>query len=134
MGGSRGSSAHCCLLQLMLFISVSDFRLWMQNTEERGVADSRSAKTTGVYRVFFFGYTWHARVLRFSPCKLTTDKIQDPTNPPVQTPCTQCEGHADKIKTRRTCAKERHSWGNQTQIDVRQRAPRAKIKGAHRQG
>ena len=49
---SRGSSAHCCLLQLMQFISVSDFSLW-KNTEERGVEDSRSAKTTGVYRVFF---------------------------------------------------------------------------------
>ena len=54
----------------MHIISVSDFSLWM-NTEERGVEDSRSAKTTGVYRVFFSVTLGTHEAYDTSPCKLT---------------------------------------------------------------
>ena len=113
--GSRGPSAHCCLLQLMQFISVSDFGLWKQNTEERGVADSRSAKTTGVY--IFLGYTWHARGLRFSPCKLTTD--QDPRS--YEPPSAVSMHPSLKAKLTRSDA-----------TDVRQGAPQLKNSDADR--
>ena len=98
----------------MLFISVSDFCLWKHHTEERGVADSRSAKTTGVYT--FLGYTWHARGLRFSPCKLTTD--QDPRSYEPPSAVSMHPSLKAKLTTRSDAT------------DVRQGAPRLRKSDA----
>merc|ERR1712157_446779 len=82
-----GSSAFCCLLQLMHIISVSDFGLW-KNTEERGVKDSRSEKTTGVYRAFFsVTLGTHEEYYRRQPVQ-----IDEPRNKILRT--SQCSLHA----------------------------------------
>ena len=111
----------------MHIISVSDFSLWM-NTEGRGVADSRSAKTTGVYRLFL-GYTWHARGELFSPCKLT--KNQDPRSyePPSAVSMHPFQSQADKIRRDRRAPESAtaEEIRRRSTCDIERQEPRSRV-------
>ena len=115
----------------MHIISVSDFGLW-KNTEERGVEDSRSTKTTGVYRVFFRLHSARTRIL-YSPCKLTnqdTSSYEPPgavsMHPPLKAPI--IEGQADKIR------RDGRADEEQPRIDVRNTSAKSQDQGCPSKG
>ena len=131
----------------MHIISVSDFGLW-KNTEERGVEDSRSAKTTGVYRAFFsVTLGTHEEYYRRQPVQIDEPRYKILRTSQCSLHAPVCEGQADKIRRDGRAPGHRKALHRKIErtrrilqaptappIDVRQRKQQAKIKGAHRQG
>ena len=98
----------------MHIISVSNFGLW-KNTEERGVEDSRSAKTTGVYCVFFWLHLARTRHT------IQPVRIDEPRYKILRT--SQCSSMHPSLKAKLT---------RSDATDVRQRAPMLRKSDADR--
>merc|ERR1711862_168873 len=88
----------------------------------------------GVSRIFF-GYTWHARGVLFSPVQNDEPRYKILRTSQCSLHAPIFEGQADKIRRDGRAPESANAEGiRRRSTDVRHRAPRAKIKGAHRQG
>merc|ERR1712176_755124 len=111
---------------------------------ERGVEGSRSAKTTGVYRVFFRLHSARTRILN-SPCKLTNQETRsyEPPSAVSMHPSSKAKRQDQTTRPiapggqRKPCTAEIAEAQNLAPAADRRakiEKPRAKIKGAHRKG